>query len=226
MILYGDNMEEEVRKCYVCKEFIYIEKDDIDTFIIDNNKYIHTKCFIQHKTNLKKGAWSIEKCEQKINELHDYTQQEVSNRIKRKKLTDWIFKTYNISYMPQYFYTKLESIYNGTYKGLSKSVPPEDLLDMWQRKINYLDKVNQKNKMNGKVMDNSIRINYDLAILLNKYDSYLEWKQEQQIIKNDIQNSINENKGKIDYNNIAANRQIQNNKDDKNIDIDKILDEI
>ena len=36
--------------------------------------------------------------------------------------------------MPKYIYVKLASVYSGKYEGLKKPCPPEELLDMWQRK--------------------------------------------------------------------------------------------
>ena len=223
-------MENETRKCAICKSYIYIEKD-INGFIIENNKYIHINCYIQNKSNLKRNAWTIEQCQNKINELKEKTQKEISNRTIRKKVTDWIFKTYEISFLPTYFYTKLDSVYNGTYKGLSKPVPPEDLLDMWQRKINYLNNVAINNKTNGKGMDNSGRVNYDLAIILNKYDSYLEWKKEQEIIKNDILKRANEEKNAVNYNNIISSSKEYINKEknkdnNESININDIINDI
>lgn len=82
--------------------------------------------------------------------------------------------------MPKHFFINLNKVFKGTYKGLNKPVPVEDLLDMWQRKLPYLTKVYINNKNKGKNMTGMARINYDLAILLSRYDSYCEWKASQQ----------------------------------------------
>ena len=71
---------------------------------------------------------------------------------------------------------KLANIYNGTFKGMSVGIPPSDLLDMWQRKIDMLNGFAKKNEVKGIHMQPEQRLSYDLSILVNKYDSYLRWK--------------------------------------------------
>ena len=118
----------------------------------------------------------------------------------------------------------MDSIYKGTFKGLSKPVPPEDLLDMWQQKKNYLSRVAEQNRKKDKDIYGINRINYDLAILLSKYDSYLAWKEEQrqalvfevEAKKKDIE--------KIEYKDVI---RPQSNKNTKRVtDISSMLDEI
>ena len=54
---------------------------------------------------------------------------------------------------------------------------------MWKRKLDFLLKQNEKLvRKNGEV-DASSLIMYDLAILINKYDSYCKWKERQKIIE-------------------------------------------
>ena len=63
----------------------------------------------------------------------------------------------------------------------------EDILDMWKRKMDFLNKQNQKLiKRNGEI-DGSNLIMYDLAILINKYDSYCKWKEKQKLFETENQ---------------------------------------
>jgi hypothetical protein len=64
----------------------------------------------------------------------------------------------------------MEQIFKGEFKKMNKPVPPEHLLDMWQKKMSFLDGLYHKEKMDG-----VSRINYDLAVLIAKYPSYLDW---------------------------------------------------
>ena len=141
----------------------------------------------------------------------------------RKRLTDWLYKTYDITFLPNRFYIKLDEIYKGTYKNLSCSISPSVLLDMWQRKINYLNKVNFNNKNKGKIMDKQQRINYDLSILLSKYDSYLNWIKEQKLIQEEIEKDSHNQK--INYKNLSINNK-KEKEETKKINIDNIIDEI
>lgn len=99
------------------------------------------------------------------------------------QLTDFIYKEYNVTFLPKYFFINLDKIYKGEYKNLKEPVPVEDLFDMWQKKMDYLNKTYIYNKEHGKEMQGVQRINYDLAILLSKYDSYKRWKEKQKAIQ-------------------------------------------
>jgi hypothetical protein len=214
-------MSKEIKKCFICKEEIDLVNKKDSFFIDKKNTYKHINCFIEYKTNLKIKKWTKKQCEEYISEMNNICLCNTQNKNIRIQLTDWIFNKYNVSFLPTYFYTKLDSIYKGTFKGLSRPVPPEDLLDMWQRKIEYLNKVATQNINSGKSMDQYGRINYDLAILLSKYDSYLEWKDKQRIIKEEILSRAT-NQNRINYKKIIK----QVNSSDTEIDIVSMLDEI
>lgn len=131
-----------------------------------------------------------------------------------RQLTDWLYETYDISFMPKHFFINLDKVFKGTYKGLKKPVPVEDLLDMWQRKLPYLTKVYIQNKNKGKDMTGMARINYDLAILLSRYDSYCEWKDSQ---LDEV--SIQTDSPKVNYSNIETKSHAKDS-------IESILDDI
>lgn len=113
---------------------------------------------------------------------------------------------------------QLAKIPKGTYKGQGKPIPFDDLLDMWERKMPYLNKTYQRNCDKGKRIDGIARIMYDLAILMSKYDSYLEWKSMNETQKTaEIAVARTE---KIDYKNVT------NIEENKNNDVNDILDDI
>lgn len=133
-------------------------------------------------------------------------------KITRLKFTDWLYTQYNVSFLPKHFFINLDKVYKGTYKNLNKPVPVEDLFEMWKRKMQYLQKVYEKNKRNGKEMEGVARINYDLAIILSKYDSFLRWKEEQKL----SQIQLNQKETQINYNNIKEKQNL--NQNSNNID--------
>lgn len=126
-----------------------------------------------------------------------------AKKVTQRTVTDWIFQNYEITLLPKYFYMNLSKIAKGKYKGLAKPVPWADLLDMWQRKWSYLEKVHIKNEQQGKRLEGMARINYDLAIVLSKYDSYLAWKAECEAEQKKIIKEHNESE-KIDYTDIQS----------------------
>ena len=69
------------------------------------------------------------------------------------------------------------------------------------------------------------RVNYDLGILLSRYDAYLKWKEEQQIAIAEINDSKKRSVEKIDYTDVVR-PVVGKNNINKTIDIASMLDEI
>lgn len=140
-------------------------------------------------------------------------------KVTQKQVTDFIFQQYDISFLPKHFYMQLAKIPKGTYKGQGKPIPFDDLLDMWERKMPYLNKTYQKNCDKGKRMDGIARVMYDLAILMSRYDKYLEWKTMNETNKTtEIAIARSE---KIEYKNVTnAAEKIEND------DMNNVLDDL
>lgn len=139
----------------------------------------------------------------------------------RLRLSDFIYKEYNVSFLPKHFFINLDKVYKGTYKNLNKPVPVEDLFDMWQQKMEYLNKVAEQNRQKGKMIEGIARINYDLAILLSRYDSYCEWKSKKEAEKQELRHTMSSRTIKITNNDIPNSAAIEHNSD-----LSSIIDEI
>ena len=136
----------------------------------------------------------------------------------RDKLIEFIYSEYGITTLPKYFFANLAKIYNGTYsKNLKEPISVEDLSDMWHKKMDFLNSTYEYNVQHGKEMSGVQRISYDLAILINKYDSYKRWKEKQ--------NATHEQEllTKSQYKIIGKIKTYEHQEDDN---IDSILDEI
>ena len=122
--------------------------------------------------------------------------------------------------MPKAFFVRLDSVYKGTYRGLAQPIPPEHLLDMWQQKINYLDKVAEQNRKKGKEVDGLSRLNYDLAILVSRYPAYLTWIKKQQVAAGQpVETTAQQH---IDYSNLTQG----NTSPTSGVDLNSIINEI
>lgn len=144
----------------------------------------------------------------------------------RKQFTNWLLKTYDITYFPRHFYINLDKVYNGKYRDMAKPVPVEDLFDMWKRKIEWLNKINVQNAQKGKKIQGYLRVNYDLAILLSKYDSYLAWKKKNSTESEGIEKSENILTPETQKILVDKKLNIQETISDKTINIQDIIDEI
>lgn len=208
------------RKCKCCKEYLDIEKDN---FVYYKKRYYHFDCAINETLDRKNNKLSKEQCVDKFTQLQNENQEEINNIISKERLYKWLQNTYNTVVLPSYFYIKMDEIFSGIYKGLSKEIPPEDLLDMWTRKKNELDRINNSNSRKGKNLIGVARINYDLAVLLGKYDSYLKWKEQQKLLENEKEIIIaDSNKPRINYE--IINKSIENQNTETNIN--DLLDEV
>jgi hypothetical protein len=151
------------------------------------------------------------------------------NSVEQIKAKDDIYNfmlnNYEVSFIPKYVFIKLSSIYSGTYKGMSCGILPTELLDMWKRKINYLNKIANNNLTKGNNMNPIQRINYDLSILINKYDSYKKWKESQKILEYETSLKIN-NSNKILNTSIINEISQHNISNDKEAEISDLVDDI
>ncbi len=173
---------ETIRKCHECHEKIILEKDP---FILDKEIYRHYDCFIKYLLNKKRNKVNKDEAIKIADSKKEESRLLVKSIIAKNHLYQWIQRSYNIVTLPSCFFTKMDAVFNGTYKGMAIGIPPEDLLDMWERKWKDLCNTYAWNIAKGKIIDDVGRINYDLAIILSKSTSYYKWKEKQK--KNNLE---------------------------------------
>lgn len=215
------------RKCGCCEEYFYISHNDIDDAIYYDKKTYHSSCFINmcnKRSQMKredvsqKWTWVLNHLDQ----IRKESYQHLSLAITKENVFEFIKDSYDVTIVPTTVWQKLSDIYNGTFKGMSVGIPPEHLLDMWKRKIDMLNGIADRNRTKGLVMSSDKRINYDLSILVNKYDSYLRWLEKQRIIEaeKEIEKSENIVGKSIGY---TSNKPEKNDPDDISALVDDIF---
>ena len=186
------------RKCSCCGEDFYISKDNIDDAIYYDKKTYHSSCFINicNKRSQMKREDVSQKWTWVLNHL-DSIKQESYEHLKLAVIKEDVFNfvknAYEITIFPSTVWHKLSNVYNGTFKVITYGIPPEHLLDMWERKIDMLNGIANRNNTKGRTMNVDQRINYDLSVLVNKYDSYLKWLEKQKILEAEKEIEKNEN---------------------------------
>ena len=188
---------QTIRKCVICKSYLTLEKElESDSVIwygtTEKNRAIYHKDCLKKKMFTKRGN---KLSEVEVGELVDGlcgvgsdSLNHLDRLVYKNHLYLYLMQKYDIITIPNYIFTKMEQIFTGKFKTMSKPIPPEHLLDMFQRKASFLDGIYHKEKLDG-----VSRINYDLAVLVNKYPSYLDWlgKRESEgkkIVEYTIQN--------------------------------------
>ena len=185
---YTNNQIGIKRKCGCCGEYLYINKNNIDDAIYYDKKTYHSSCFINicKKRSANKRVDISEKWNwvyNHIKSIKNDTYLHFIDLIEKDEVYQFIKEAYDLTIIPTTVWQKLSNIYEGTFKGMSVGIPPSDLLDMWKRKIDMLNGIAKKNETKGIHMQPDQRLNYDLSILVNKYDSYLRWKEKQRILE-------------------------------------------
>lgn len=190
---------ELTRKCKICGKNIFIERDR-GNYVYNNGGFCHSDCFVDCKKNQKR-PWTDDllraffdeantATDEKVDELLSKKRKQDQNRelanIKheeRVKLFDYIRDVYAPAVVPNGFYAKLNQLIAGNYYKFRGSIPPLELYDMWVQAKPRLDKIVAEKQAKGDDMKQ--RWNYDLAVLLAQYPSYLEWKQKQESLRSE-----------------------------------------
>lgn len=198
-----------IRKCSLCHSYITLEKELDSNSVLWYGTTLKNKT-IQHKQCLKKKMLS--KKGNKLSEgdvdilLDDLFKDGVGHLerlVYKNHLYLMLMRKYDIITLPNYIFTKMELVFNGKFKTMNKPVPPEHLLDMWQRKQSFLDGLYHKEKIDGVG-----RINYDLAVLIAKYPGYLDWLGKTKTEEKEVVQYVA--KQKIIFDNVKSNKKTEN----------------
>ena len=233
-------------KCYICKNDINTY-NKLDKSVYYDSHFYHVNCFLKwckeknttkRKNALKKVEQYIESASLKTNELllkkridHDSISKfeyDAENEIKEwfaKSDVDSLIRTeYGIN--PPW--RKLNFLYEGKDPRLNKSLPATDLIYMWEQKMPYLRKLHCKleNKDNGYSM-----CCYDLSVIVGKYEGYLNWKRQQDVLAAENRRNSEElergNLVQIVFNNTKNNQDYNfNETDNEDLDISNVVNEI
>ena len=226
----GKKRDFNERICSECKNKIDFQRGSYDNVIFFDGKYYHKDCFISMCERKSLKSNTLPKWKAALNNLNDIslnTQIMLDDCYYRDDICNLIQSFYDLTVITTKIFTKLDAIYSGTFKGLSTGIPPHDLYDMWVRKNDYLIKVRENNVAKGKTFSSEQQVLYDLSILINSYNSYLKWKEQQKIIARTTETEekiiadINLHSSVLNTNTNKHNN-IKNDEDD----IDTLLDEL
>lgn len=193
------------KKCFQCGKDIDILNINDDKIVYYDKHFFHNDCFYKWCHATKNPSKKRQMALINIDKHTDEAKVVVNDLIEKKKITNENLNTYHndaLNEIEKWFdgadlcafireqydvrnipWKKISQIINGTNINLSCSIPAKHLLDMWMRKMEMLNSIANRNITKGKSMTPEQRINYDLAVLVNKYDSYLKWLEKQKIIE-------------------------------------------
>lgn len=240
-------MKSKIKPCKICIREIEDEKDGIHVSFQGKYCNMHINCYKEYlaskgmlkvvidekiKFHIAKRDMLLKEKIRKEKEKNEIRLKNKKEKINSKENKDkffyYIMDYYNCN-LSSFFCARVATVINGTYKGLKESITYEDLLDMFKRKQKELDKIafNKEDKGNG-FKDTNARLNYDLAVIVNKYESYKKYKERKKIVEAEI---IEHKKDIEESRAINEIYEINNVKKDKNenkdsIEISDILEDI
>ena len=185
------------RKCKFCHKQIVLEDKKSVLF---KKAYFHDDCFVTKLTTAKRKAVSEEVALEISRQLKILCEPIVKDIIIKNHLYKWLQQSYDVVVIPNYFFQKMEDVFQGNYKGLSEKISPEDVYYIWRKRKSEYDKTNDYQRTRGKIIEGIGRLSYDLAIVVSQYDSYKKWKEKQKVDKKIIGELIGQEK--IDYDKI------------------------
>ena len=215
------------RKCPHCGEKVEFDADNMQGVAYLKARYYHTNCLLElakDKRQKKKHAAYWDTMESDISTYENDAKKQVIVAAGRDKLNEHILSHYNITNIPSRFWNVISDIGNGNYnKRKCKPVDANMLFETWQWGQKNLDKITKNNKKIKKGPKNdSERINYDLAIVLNHVTDYERYIEKIKIEEAEREMAAKE-KIKIDYSKIVNNANRNNDGLD---DISDLLDEL
>lgn len=182
-----NDKQEGIVKCHECKQEIDLFTEDLSNLIRYDNKNYHNGCFCKmcerksKKKNTTQKKWLG--CLKHIKDIQDESNKYYINIFYRKKLEKFLKEEYDLVLIPSNFFVRLSQINNGSYKNIGVCISNKDIYDMWQMKIKKFNEIAHWKKSQGQHIDSTERLIYDLAILVNKYNSFVEWKNKQKILE-------------------------------------------
>lgn len=168
----------ETRKCAECKQDIEIDVDNIKDIVLFKDRFYHKDCFIEMCTKKLQNKRCSPDWKVVLENLNKYEREAVvrlSYKNNKDKLNNWLVEHYNIGVVPGTFWTLLDSVHKGEYKGKSKALDILTIYKLWVWGQRNLDNIAKQNKMrNTGPQRDSDRLRYDLAILISKYPLFVE----------------------------------------------------
>lgn len=169
-------------KCPACGKPCVVDANSLDDFVYYKGKYYHDECFNSRVYQGKKPV-TLEQ----IQRYKQASKDRLTELYNIDVLYCFLLRYYDLTVIPTTFWMKVKSLTEGNYHLVSVAIPYEHLYDMWRRKANYLNKVAENNRRKGKPMEPEQRLQYDLAILINQYDSYLRFLEQEKIKEAEVE---------------------------------------
>ena len=159
-----------------------------------------------------------------LDRIESETKSSIQKTYLRDDIFNYMLKMYDVTFIPSKIFTKLAAIDDGTYVGLGRAIPLQEFFAMWKDYQTNLDEAaRQYVHRNNKTLDGPNRINYDIAILVGKYDT---WKAKKKAAQVEMEQQIQKEKERQAKIKAKRNYRLPSKRAEKSPEMDELLDDI
>lgn len=163
-----------IKKCKICKEEFDTYATKFTMHGVKTKTFCHFDCFVKKELSKKTNKMTKEQIEVIANDNYVESLWYIKELDAKDILYKYIMNEYDVVQLPQYIYTKLSSIFNGTKEGMNKPFSPVYFLDIWKQQQVYLNSLRDYKTSMGSSFSKIGSINYDIAVVLGMADDYLD----------------------------------------------------
>lgn len=216
------------RKCTTCGKQMTIDCDNVKDIIYYKRKYYHKNCFIEYAyKRISKNDRYAEMWQDALDNIDTYekeAEEAIGFNKPTDKLNDWLIRHYDLVTISKRFWSMINDLGNGVYKGKRcKPIDIELLTNAWIWGQGNLDKIDANNKLKGKIITGEGRLYYDLVIVLKHIDDYKRHIARQKTEQESIIKSL---KDQLEINYSSLHTTVQNEQKDDMADMSQIIDQI
>ena len=215
--------EKTTRKCGQCGNQITISRHNLNNIAFYKNKFYHAGCFAEKANIGMKSKRYMEHWKNVLDNIGEY-QSEAKRRLEhamvRDEFNQYLLENYDVVVVSERFWNIIEDIANGNYKHKKcKPIDMETIMGTWKWGQTHLNNIAAHNKANNKGPQNDeLRLNYDLAIVLQHVGEYLQEQKKREM-------NIQEVRKNTSFDEIDVSKIGQKKQEKKEEDIEDIFDD-
>lgn len=142
-----------------------------DSYIKVKGKYYHEQCFREYQ--LSKGKITELEVNDLIVQFKLEQHKEQQDKIAEARFFEWAKEHYQVA-LNYHFCNRIKNIAKGLDDKVYGIITYDEFLEMYKMMENYL----AKSIINKDFKNTSQRMNYELAIIINKYEDYKNYKSK------------------------------------------------
>lgn len=184
-----------LKKCPECSTQIVLETE-LENLIFYKDRFHHISCLKIYLISRARKKMSPEEADEFIAGLRKETDEHAFSVMVRNHLKKYLVAHYNLIDLSTGEYQKLEEMWAGKFKNMTRPIYPEHMIDMLQRRGDHYDQIMRRMRIKPQG-----QVNYLLGMILKDYPGYLAHLEKREIERQ--RNEVYLAAPKIDYSRLS-----------------------